>query len=242
VGDGVTTDARAVLQAGGRGDRLRPLTDTIPKPLLAVAGVPMVERLVRQLAAAGVRSITVAVNWLGQKVIDHLAAIDDLPDAVEIAFIEESRPMGNVGALAGLPPWEGPTLLAFADLVTDLDFRTLLEVHRRGGAAATLATHEEVVRVRLGEVVAEGDRVVAYREKPLKAVLIGSGIAVFEPAALRLLPSEPAGISDLVNLVLEADMVVRHWRHGAEWMDVNSLDDLDQIQKRFSDRPATPTA
>lgn len=214
---------RAVLQAGGRGERLRPATDTTPKPLLPVAGVPMVERLLRQLLAAGVRDVTVITGWLGEKIEAHLAGLPDLPADLKMDFLTEETPLGNAGALRLVADGDGPVLLTFGDLVTDLDYTRLLAIHQERGADVTLTSHYETTRLRLGELVVEGDTVTGYLEKPEKKYLICSGIAVFRPRALHLIaPDRPTGLVDVVMAALRTGYSVTHWIHGAFWMDINA--------------------
>ena len=107
---------RAVLQAGGKGLRLSPAAKDLPKPLVKVGGIPMVERLLWQLIHAGVRKVTVVTGQMGEQIEAHLLGLTDLPDDLELDFFQESQPMGNVGALAHLRDASEPVLLVFADL------------------------------------------------------------------------------------------------------------------------------
>ena len=221
---------RVVIQAGGRGERLRPLTLMTPKPLLQIDGVPMVERLVRQLADAGLRHFTVLTAWLGEQVEDFLRGLPGLPHDVDISFSREEWGLGTIGGLSRLRPWDGTVVLMFGDLVTRLDFGRLLEVHARSGAGVTLASHVERHKVRLGEIVTEGEEVVGYREKPEKEFLICSGIAAFEPFAVDLLAElpMPLGLGDLVNAAVAHGHRVVHWRHDALWFDVNDVGEMER--------------
>lgn len=241
-------EVRVLLQAGGRGERLRPATDTTPKPLLDVDGVPMVERLLRQMLAAGLRDFTVVTGWLGHRIEEHFRGLDfsNLDVQPRFYFVREDVPLGNAGAMSLVADGDGPVLLVFGDLVTDLDFGALLDLHRARGTAITLASHYESFRVRLGELLTEGDAVVGYKEKPLKHFLICSGIGVFEPAALQLIePGRPTGISELVMAAISHGLSVSHWVHGAFWMDVNSPEALQEAsaalaQIRSGTRSPTP--
>jgi NDP-sugar pyrophosphorylase family protein len=231
---------RVMVQAGGRGERLRTVSGDVPKPMVRVGGVPMVEWMVRRLAAAGARELTVVTGWKGDRIEAHLRALAGLPRGVSISFIREATPRGNAGALAELAGGEGDVLLAFGDLVTTLDFGQLLAVHRARGAGVTLASHHESIRVRLGELVADGEgRVADYLEKPLKQFLICSGIALFRPRVLDLLtPGAAAGLVDVVKTALDQGHRVTHWTHGAFWMDVNTPEDLEQAERALAARPA----
>src|SRR5688572_11923787 len=124
--DNETSRVLAVLQAGGRGERLRPVTDTVPKAILEVRGIPIVERLLLQFRQAGIRSVTVITGWLSDKLEARVRADSRRFAPLHIEFLHEDRPLGNFGAVAGLNA-DRPVLMAFGDLVTDLDFQGLLK-------------------------------------------------------------------------------------------------------------------
>src|SRR3954451_19993428 len=156
-------DVHVVVQAGGKGMRLRPATEDVPKPMLPVAGVPMVERLLRALVRAGADRLTVVTGHRGQVVRRHLEGLAALDRPVAIDFLDEPAPLGNAGAL-GLVRAERPwVLFLFGDLVTDLDFCKLLARPARSGADLLLTSLHEAHRLQRGELVVEGERVVGYR-------------------------------------------------------------------------------
>lgn len=215
--------ARAVLQAGGKGSRLLPTTESIPKPLIKVGRVPMVERLMRQFLAIGIREIYVITGWLGEKVEAHIRTMGDLPSDLSLHFIREDQPLGNFGGMTLLPRRPGPILFSFADLITDLAFQELIGIHQQFRSDITLASHLEKYQLKLGELSVCNEIVTGYHEKPIKEFVICSGIAVFESHVLDLIkPSHPTGISDLINAALSASLKVSHWSHNSFWMDVNT--------------------
>ena len=234
-------DVHAVVQAGGKGTRLLPATEAIPKPMLAVSGVPMVERIVRRLVGCGVPRITVVVGHRGSVVRDHLQGLS-LPNGVLLDFIEEppERPLGNVGALGCIRIEAATGLIAFGDLVTDLDFADLVVRRCASGADLLLASHWEDHRLQLGELAVDGVRVTGYHEKPLKRFLICSGIVAFDPRTLSVIPTDGKafGLSDWVNAALKAGYRVEHWRHGAFWMDVNSQELLAEADRQMAEADA----
>lgn len=246
---GAPTDVHAFVQAGGKGLRLRPATQDRPKPMLPVGGVPMVERLIRQLLAAGIRRITVIIGYRGEVVRAHLARLDDLAAEAAVDFFAEDEPLGNVGAMGRIPAERPLALLAFGDLVTDLDFAELVRRRASAGMDVLLASHLEEHRLQLGELLVEGERVTGYQEKPLKRFLICSGIGVMRREVLGVIPTDgtPTGISDLITAALRAGHTIAHWRHGAFWMDVNSPEALELANARVqaltdAHRSATPPA
>ena len=229
-------DVHVVVQAGGKGMRLRPATEDVPKPMLAVAGVPMVERLVRALVRAGADRLTVVTGHRGEVVRRHVESLRGLDRPVTIDFLEETAPVGNAGALGRVRVERPLVLFLFGDLVTDLDFGELLDRHARSGADVLLASHHESHRLQLGELVVEGERVVGYREKPEKRFLICSGIGVFRREVLGVIPKggTPTGLADLIGLALGRGFSVAHWEHGAFWMDVNSPEALRLANERLA--------
>jgi NDP-sugar pyrophosphorylase family protein len=228
----------AVLQAGGRGQRLRPLTDERPKPMIEVGGVPMIERMFRQVVAAGVRRFIIVSGWQSDQIRCHLRSLTGLPADLVIRFHEEETPLGNAGAILQLNDLGNTTLFAFTDLVTSLDFGDLLNRHAASDNAITLASHLERYRLGLGELVTSGDVVVAYREKPEKVFTICSGIAVFESSFLRQCALEPpAGLVDVVSCAIEGELGVAHWMHNAWWIDVNTREALRTAEREINDYP-----
>jgi 6-phospho-beta-glucosidase len=225
-------DVRVCVQAGGRGERLRPLTDTTPKTLLRVGPASILERLLRRLHEEGFRAFTIVANWEAGQVERAVHAIAADLEGAAVDVLREAEPLGNAGAL-GLLPVDAPTLLVFGDLVTTMDTRHLLAEHDRLGADVTMASHFERHTLQFGEIVVDDGRVLSYDEKPTKSYRVCSGVVVLEPPALRLaatLPT-PFGVSTLVSAVLEHGLEVAHWEHGAEWVDVNSPEALQEASR-----------
>lgn len=229
-------DSEVILQAGGRGQRIQPLSDLQPKPLLPVCGIPMIEMLFRQIVSAGFRKITVITGYGKDALVEHIESILKLlPHDVRVRFHHEDHPQGNLGALGDIDTGLRSALLLFADLVTDLDFVQLLRVHREKGCNITLTSHYERYRLRLGEICVTGERVTDYQEKPVKEFLACSGIIVFEPEVVKLAREipKPFGLSDLVQVALGRGHSVAHWAHGAFWHDVNTEDELREAESKL---------
>lgn len=234
-------EAHGVLQAGGRGARMLVAGREEPKPLLRVAGVPMVERLLHAMVQGGIRRVTVVAGWKGDLVEEHLRGLDGFPADLRLDCIQETSPRGNVGGIAAVDVSEPRVVLCFGDLVTDLDFAELLDVHERRACDVTLTSHHESIRLRLGELAVDGDDVTGYREKPEKRFLICSGIAVLERRVLACIdPDRPSGLSDLVTAALARGHSVTHWTHGAFWMDVNTPEDLALANRALAAGSASP--
>ncbi|MFN2588224.1 MAG: NDP-sugar synthase [Actinomycetota bacterium] len=227
-------DVSVIIQAGGEGTRLQPATNATPKAMLRVGGMPIIERLLRHLVTHGLRSFTVVTRHLGTVIESYVGSLHI--EGARIAFLREHQPLGNAGALRLVRETTSPTLLAFADLVTDLDPSELLRFHTRCGGDLTLASHWDTHRLQFGELAVEGDCVVGYEEKPLKRFRICSGVAVIAPRLLEFVRdgTGPLGIVDVANKALASGFDVRHWEHQSRWFDINSEEQLHAADLEFA--------
>jgi NDP-sugar pyrophosphorylase family protein len=197
----------------------------------------MVKRLIDQLNKTGIRSVTVITGWLGEQVEAHVQSLADSFPELELSVTRETRRLGNIGGLGQLPPTEKNLLFLFADLVTDMDFSSLVAAHLAGDADITLASHLDPYQLSFGELEVDGARVTKYIEKPVKHTLICSGVAVLRPSAVALIPAgRPMGIADLVTVALREGMRVAHRQHQAFWIDVNSEAALRNAERAVSGR------
>jgi NDP-sugar pyrophosphorylase family protein len=215
--------------AGGRGERMRASGVELPKPLVPVAGVPLIDWNLRALLRRGFDDIIVAVPPEPASVAEYVERRLQPAAAAagaRLRLLRETSPLGNIGC-AGALHGQGDVLVVYADNVTALDLGELVEHHRAARAALTLAVHDEPFRLPYGRLALEGERVVAYDEKPEVAVAIASGVAVLGPDATAALPGDrPTGIADLANELLGRGLPVAAHRHDAAWVDVNDASAL----------------
>jgi NDP-mannose synthase len=223
-----------LIMAGGRGERIRRSIGPIPKPLLTVQGIPLLELNLMALLRQGLRDIVVSVpasipdikrfvHSRGRPLIEAAGGTLDI--------LEEEQPRGNIGCAAELRGRAESILVVLADNLTTLDLGHFLSAHRSSGACLTLATHLETLRSAYGEIEANLGRVTAYREKPSRAVLICSGIYALGDRALELIPeNEPVGISTLVQRLLDRGEFVSQYHHSAPWVDVNDAEALRRAE------------
>lgn len=216
----------AVVMAGGRGQRLRPLTDTVPKPMVHVAGRPILERIVLHLVGFGIRRVFLAVNYLADVIEQHFGS--GTAFGCEIEYLREGSPLGTAGALALLPKDpEHPLLVLNGDLLTQFDVGALLEWHESQAARATLAVREYRQSVPFGVVDLDGNRVVGLVEKPTNVFRVNAGVYVISP---ELLPRVPSGLDYSMPTLIE-DCLARGETVSAygledEWIDVGDRDAL----------------
>jgi dTDP-glucose pyrophosphorylase len=216
----------AVIMAGGQGRRLRPLTEEIPKPMLPVAGRPIIERLVLHLVGFGLRRIFVAVNYLGEVIEGHLG--DGSRFGADLEYLREDSPLGTAGALGLLPeaPSE-PVLLLNGDLVTSADLGGLLDAHTASGYHATIGIRRYLHTVPFGCIERDGDRVLRMDEKPTLEREVNSGMYVLDPGVVgRVVPGQRLDTPDLISDLLAAGDPVGAFEIEDEWIDVGQREQL----------------
>jgi NDP-sugar pyrophosphorylase family protein len=223
-----------LVMAGGQGERIRRSVGPIPKPLLPVLGIPLLERNLMMLIHQGLPDVVVSVPDAIPEIKKFaLTRGRNLMEAAggSLDIIEEVQPRGNIGCASELRGRADTVLVILADNLTTLDLRLFLTAHRNSGAAVTLATHLEPLRSSYGELDVESGRVVAYREKPCRAVLICSGICALDARALDFIRDDAAvGMSGLVQSLIDRGEFVAEYRHDAPWVDVNNAEDLRRAE------------
>lgn len=229
----------AVVMVGGRGERLRPLTDHVPKPLLEIGGEPIVERILRRLAAAGITDVWLTVNYLAQAFEDVIG--DGSRLGINVRYVHEQEPLGTAGAL-GLLPREavtGPVVVTNGDIVTDLDFADLVAHHRGQGAHLTVCGVEHETQVPYGvlRTAPDGEGFVVLEgidEKPVRRDLVSAGIYVVDPQLLDLVPpGRLFGMPDLIERALAGGSTVGVHRIAGDWYDIGSHDEFQRVSLIF---------
>lgn len=221
----------AVVMAGGRGARLAPLTDHVPKPMIRVAGRPILERIVLHLVSSGIRRIYLAVNYLAQLIEDHFG--DGARFGCRIDYLREERPLGTGGALALLPePPAQPLLVMNGDLVTQADLGAMIDHHERGGQAVTVGVRRYLHTVPFGCVELDGERIVQFHEKPTLARLVNAGIYVFSPSLLaRVERGVDYPITNLLDESLRRNETIAAFEIEDDWIDVGQREQLRRARE-----------
>ncbi len=224
----------AVIMAGGRGQRLQPLTDRVPKPLLTVGNTTIVERLLGGLNQAGVSQVYLAVNYKAEVFEERLGSGDAY--GLTISYLHEHKKLGTAGALSLLneAPTE-PFLVLNADMVTTLDMARLLEFHTQQGAALTVASFDHRTSIPYGVLTLEGEKVVGLEEKPQLYSRCNAGLYVLDPSVLRLVPRNTAyDMPMLVQAVLDAGMAVAAFPIIEKFFDIGSPVELERVLLYFA--------
>lgn len=221
---------RAVIMAGGKGTRLAPLTDRMPKPMLRVAGRPILERIVLHLVGSGIRHVYLSVNHMAEMIEAHFGDGRELGCRIE--YLRERAPLGTGGALALLPePLAHPLVVMNGDLVTQADIGRMIDHHVEVGAAATMAVCKYLHRVPFGCVETRNGRVVAMEEKPMTSHLINAGIYVLDPGRLGVVVADEAvSMPEVVQRIMDGGGAVHAHELDDDWIDVGRRDELDRAR------------
>ncbi len=227
---------RVVILAGGKGVRLAPLTEVIPKPLVPLGGMPVMEVVIRQLAAQGFRRLTLAVGYLSDLIAAYFQ--DGSRWGVDISYACEQEPLGTAGPLAQIADLTETFLVMNADILTDLNFRRLIDHHQSEGNIATIGAYECEVKTDLGVIIKNGrGRVRDYLEKPTSTHLVSMGVYVFEPEVLSFIGGPRyLDFPDLVKGLLAADRQVGYYQFQGYWLDIGRHDDYYRSSQEFAEK------
>jgi NDP-sugar pyrophosphorylase family protein len=223
-----------VVLAGGTGTRLRPYTTVLPKPLMPVGDMPVLEILLRRLSAAGLRRVNLAVGHLAELIEAYFG--DGGRFGVELVYWREDEPLGTAGPIARMGLGGERVLVMNGDLLTTLDFSPLLEEHSSSGAAATIAVLTREVPIDFGVVRLDGDTVAGFEEKPVLSYNVSMGVYVFEQRVVELIPGgEHYDFPDLLGAVLDRGWSVHAYRSKDFWLDIGRPDDYELAVEKFAD-------
>jgi dTDP-glucose pyrophosphorylase len=224
----------AVVMVGGRGERLRPLTDKLPKPLLRIGPSSIVERLVAALGRAGVDDVFLSVRYLAEEFEERLG--DGSALGVRLHYLHEEEVLGTAGGLTLLPGRPtGPVLVTNGDLVTTVDFASLLDFHWHHAGAITVCAVEHLTGVPYGVLRTAEHHLLSIDEKPSRRDLINAGMYVLEPEVLRFLtPGEETGMPDLIADVIAEGLPVHVFPVLERWFDIGSPEEFEKVLLAFA--------
>ena len=224
-------ESSAVIMAGGRGTRLGALTASLPKPMIRVAGRPILERLVLHLVGHGIRRIFLSINYLGHLIEDHFG--DGATFGCAISYLRETQPLGTAGPLGLLPERPtSPVLVVNGDLVTQADVGALLDAHEAHSAnAMTVAVRQYLHTVPFGCVEIRDGEIADIEEKPTLSRMINAGMYVISPHVLARVPRDADhGMPSLIADCLARKERVQSFEVLDDWIDVGQKEQLRQAR------------
>ncbi len=225
---------KAVVLAGGKGTRLAPYTTILPKPLMPIGDMPILEVLLRQMKRSGVNHVVLTVGHLASLLRAYFG--DGAQWDLDIAYSQEQKPLGTAGPISLVRGLDKTFLVTNGDVLTTLNLKKLIAFHKQKGGIATIAAHRRQVKIDLGVIQWDGDdRVSGYIEKPTTDYTVSMGVYVFEPRVLDYIPvGEYLDFPDLILKMIANGERVSGYTFDGYWMDLGRPDDYAQANEDFS--------
>lgn len=220
-------DIMVVVLAGGRGVRLRPYTHILPKPLMPIGDIPILEVTLRQLKSQGFHKVLISVNHLAKLIQTFFD--DGHTLGMDIDYVIEHEPLGTAGSIALCDELSETFMVMNGDLLTTLDYSSLVSAHRDAGATATIGVFKREVAIDFGVLeIDEDGELAAYNEKPRIEYLVSMGVNVFDKSALSFIPrGYHLDIPTLMMKLKGAGRKVITYQSDCEWLDIGRPDDYE---------------
>ena len=223
---------KVVIMAGGKGLRLRPLTKYIPKPMLKVGGKPILETLIKKIKESGYLDFIICVNYKSKIIEDYFG--NGKKFGVNIEYIREKKPMGTAGALSLFKnkPIE-PFFVINGDLLTNLDFKRMLDFHCANNSKATMCIREYNFESPYGEVRLENENIKSIEEKPIHKYYVNAGVYILDPSCLGLIPNNFFDMPSLFKKIINKNFKTVSFPLGEYWLDIGRLNDYKKANLEF---------
>lgn len=224
---------KAVILAGGLGERLRPFTQAIPKPLLPVGEKSLLEIQIANLARGGCTRIYLATNYKSQY-IEHFIG-DGGQFGLEIRYSQEVQPLGTCGPLSLLRhELDAPFVVMNGDILTDIDFARFYRFGLAQDSDFTVATKHIGTPFNFGSVETRGNRIVKVEEKPEFLIQIVAGIYFMRPVLLELVPDGVYfGMDGLIRRMLAENRPITHYPMEEFWLDIGRIEDYREAENAY---------
>ena len=223
-----------VIMAGGKGSRLHPQTENRPKPMLLVAGIPILEHIIKRARSQGFNHFIIAINYLGQIIEDYFK--DGQKFGVKIDYLREDVPLGTAGALSLLSHKpERAFIVTNGDVITDINYSNFLDYHMVQNAAATVAVHTHEFQIPYGVLQINGLEVESYEEKPIVSSFINAGVYALDPNILDFI-KEPKfrDMPEILDISRDLNKKVIVYPLHESWIDIGRPIDLEIANKNNS--------
>lgn len=220
----------AVIMAGGRGERLRPLTDTIPKPLLKVGDKPILEHNLDRLRLFGIDDFWITVKYLGQKIEEYFGYGTE--KSIIIQYVYEDEPLGTIGAVSRINNFSHDYILVTnSDLLTNIDYEHFFLDFLNSNADFSVVTIPYTVDIPYAVLEIDNRNVLKFREKPTYTYYANGGIYLMKRSILSFLPNEQFfNATDLMECLLQQNMKVISYPLTGYWLDIGRYEDFLKAQ------------
>jgi len=222
-----------VIMAGGRGDRMRPLTDSIPKPLLKIGDKPILEHNIDRLIDFGLDDFHIAVKYLGEQIENYFG--DGSNKSINIDYIRESTPLGTIGAVALVEGFSSQHLLIInSDILTNIDYEDFYKNFIEEDAAMAVASIPYKVNMPFAVLETDGSRILSFREKPVYTHYASAGIYLIKRNLLNMIPGgKHFHATELMDAVIAEGKKLIHYPILGYWIDIGRIEDFERAQQEF---------
>lgn len=226
---------KILIMAGGKGERLLPLTQETPKPLIPINGIPIIDRIITQFANQGFRNIWISLHHMSDQIMNHLG--DGARFGVYINYVIESEPLGTAGAMTLIPFDENENILVCnADLFNNVNYRDMYFSHLNSGKAATIGVTRYETHIPYGVVNEINGTYESITEKPVLIHKVAAGVNIFNSSLIRLLPNKTkTNIPDFYDLIISSGEDIGTFELQGMWIDIGTIETLEKAK-------STPTA
>lgn len=224
--------ADAVIMAGGEGKRLRPLTETVPKPLLKVGSKPIIDHNIDRLISVGIRNIHVSVNYLADQIIHHYTHGE--AKGANIMFVKEDKPLGTIGSILLVDNFRHEDIIVMnSDLLTNIDFADFFKAFKESSADLAVAATSYNVDVPYAVMEVDPDNtVLSLKEKPRYTYYSNAGIYLIKKEILKMIPDgEHFDITDLMDEMLIQGKKLITYPITGYWLDIGKHEDFKKAQE-----------
>jgi len=226
-------DVRVIILAGGKGTRLKPYTKVLPKPLMPIGEMPILEVVLRQLKSFDFEKITLSVNHLADLIRAFFGDGSQL--GVNISYCLEDKPLGTAGSISIVNNLTDTFLVMNGDLLTTIDYAAMVQNHLDSGAIATIGVFPRVVKIDFGVLeISPKKELLDYKEKPTFEYLVSMGVNVFNKSVLEFIPQ--GRYLDMPTLMMNlknAGKTILTYSSDCEWLDIGRADDYETAIKAF---------
>ncbi len=221
----------AIIMAGGRGERLKPLTDTIPKPMLKVGDMPILEHNLNRLVGYGIDDFWITIKYLGNQIKEYFGNGDD--KGVRINYIEEKVPLGTIGAAKQANGLKHDTvLLTNSDILTDIDYEDFYLNFIESGADFSVATIPYNVNIPYAVLETENNHVLSFKEKPTYTYYSNGGIYLMKKDVMEIIPENKFyNTTDLMQELIQMGKKVNSYPHRGYWLDIGKMEEFNKAQQ-----------
>ena len=222
---------KAFILCGGRGERLKPLTDNLPKPMVCVAGKPILEYQLELLHKHGIRKVVMLAGWCGEQIEEYFGKGDKLGMRIEYSYEDPTNRLGTAGPIkASRDKIDGPFIVMNGDIISNVNISAIVAFHM--GLDDCLGTVNMInMPSPYGIIDLDGSKILQFREKPVLPFKMNAGLYVLEPDVVDIMPDVGSIETDVFPKLAAMEKLFGYDSTGIYWSDVGTHKDLEKVNK-----------